>query len=105
MPPQLDQSNWPATGGDVAEEMAGREIARSIVGAMDLAADVKRTVVVLEHVNKLGAVNLSEQSTSPLTRDGTVNTVTKDLGEFGAPPRKAPPSEISARLGVAFGQS
>jgi 3-oxoacid CoA-transferase subunit B len=51
-------------------------------GAMDLVANVKRVVIIMEHVAKDGSPKLVDKCTLPLTGISVVDRVITDLGIF-----------------------
>jgi 3-oxoacid CoA-transferase B subunit len=71
-----------AANGDFANwKTAGRK-GGGIGGAMDIAANAKRIIIMLEHTTREGAPRLLRACSLPVTGRGVVTLVVTDLGVF-----------------------
>jgi len=91
-----------AANGDLANWMVPGKMVKSMGGAMDLVAGVKRVIVAMEHVEKSGAPKLLNACTLPLTGRGVVDMVITELGVFQLDRGKRPLTLIELAPGVTL---
>jgi 3-oxoacid CoA-transferase subunit B len=68
--------------GDLANWTIPGKMIKGMGGAMDLVANVKRVVIVMDHVAKDGSAKLVDKCSFPLTGFGVVKRVITNLGIF-----------------------
>jgi len=68
--------------GDLANWTIPGKIVKGMGGAMDLVANTKRVVIIMEHNSKDGGAKLLKECSFPLTGAKIVNRVITELGIF-----------------------
>jgi 3-oxoacid CoA-transferase subunit B len=97
--------------GDLANWTIPGKMVKGMGGAMDLVANVKRVVILMEHVTKDGQPKLVKQCNLPLTGIKVVSRIISDYGIFDFnsdgiylvdKPNKLSVDEIRAKTEASF---
>lgn len=91
-----------AANGDLANWAAPGQSVKGMGGAMDLVAGVRRVVVLMEQVERSGALKLVESCTLPLTGAGVVDRLITDLGVFDLDRGRRPLTLVELAPGVTI---
>lgn len=89
-----------AENGDLANWMVPGRVVKGPGGAMDLVAGVRRIIVLMDHLDKLGTPKFRRACTLPLTGANAVDMIVTDLAVFARPDRQAPFALIECAPGI-----
>ncbi|WP_016770309.1 3-oxoacid CoA-transferase subunit B [Rickettsia sibirica] len=88
--------------GDLANWTIPGKMVKVMGGAMDLVANTKRVVIIMEHNAKDGGAKLLKEYNCPLTGKKVVNRVITDLGIFDIDKDDVTIEEIKSKTEAAF---
>lgn len=90
--------------GDLSNWMVPGKMVKGPGGAMDLVAGVRRIIVLMDHVDKLGNPKFRRTNSLPYTGRNVVDMIITNLAVFERPDRRKPFAIVETAPGVTLSE-